>query len=100
MAGRGDRKPSPFNRGEKRSGVSYSSVTTWQFASLPESRPMPSIGQRCHEFRISDVSATWRIVYRIDPDALVLLEIFAKKTQKTPMSVIETCKKRIRDYES
>lgn len=38
-------------------------------SSMPESRPMPDVGPRCHELRIDDQNVTWRIVYRIDPDA-------------------------------
>jgi len=68
--------------------------------SLPHSRPMPSIGMRCHELRVDDQNKTWRIVYRIESDAIVILEVFEKKTQKTPNDVIENCKHRIRLYES
>ncbi|MDH3252710.1 MAG: type II toxin-antitoxin system RelE/ParE family toxin [Ignavibacteria bacterium] len=68
--------------------------------SLPHSRVMKSIGVRCHELRIDDVSKTWRIVYRIDADAIVVLDVFEKKTQKTVAGVIENCKRRIRLYDS
>jgi phage-related protein len=68
--------------------------------SLPHSRPMPSIGARCHELRIDDENKTWRIVYRVDPDAIVILEVFEKKTQNTPKDVIENCKRRIRLYDA
>jgi phage-related protein len=67
---------------------------------LPESRPMPSIGRRCHELRVQDVDHTWRIVYRIDDDAIVILEVFAKKSRETPRTVIAACHKRLRDYDS
>ena len=67
---------------------------------LPHSRPMPSIGRRCHELRIQDEDKTWRIVYRIDSDAIVILEVFSKKTQQTPQLVIKACKKRIKDYDA
>ena len=67
---------------------------------MPYSRPMPSIGQRCHELRINDESATWRIVYRIDTDAIVILEVFSKKTTQTPKAVIDNCKRRLKDYDS
>jgi phage-related protein len=60
---------------------------------------MPSIGRRGHELRINDQNATWRVVYRIDPDAIVILEVFSKQTQKTPQDVIDVCKKRIRMYD-
>ena len=66
---------------------------------MPHSRPMPSIGRSCHELRINDSDKTWRIVYKVDSDAVVILEVFEKKTPQTPKGVIETCKKRISEYE-
>ena len=69
-----------------------------EWLSLPHSRPMPLIGSRCHELRIDDQNKTWRVMYRIDDDAIVILEVFEKKTQKTPPEVIENCKRRIRLY--
>ena len=66
---------------------------------LPHSRPMPSIGRRCHELRIPDEDATWRIVYRLDPDAVIVLEVFSKKTQQTPQHVIDVCKERLKLYD-
>jgi phage-related protein len=61
---------------------------------------MPSIGPRCHELRIVDERVSWRIVYRIDPDAIVIWEVFGKKTNRTPVQMIEVCKRRLKDYES
>ena len=66
---------------------------------MPHSRSMPSIGPRCHELRINDRNVTWRIVYRIDPDAIVILDVFEKKTAKTPVSVVNACKRRLRMYD-
>ena len=68
--------------------------------SLPQSRPMPSIGIQCHELRINDEKSTWRIIYRIDNDAIVILEVFNKKTQQTPKAVSNVCKKRIKRYDA
>jgi len=67
---------------------------------MPHSRPMPTIGRRCHELRINDVGGTWRVIHRIDTDAIVILEVFAKKTQTTPSSVIETCRRRLKEYDN
>lgn len=67
---------------------------------LPHSRPMPSIGGRCHELRIVDEEATWRIVYRVDPDAIIIADVFGKKTQATPPPVIAACKRRLREYDA
>ena len=67
--------------------------------SLPQSRPMPSIGPNCHELRINDENLTWRIIYRIYADMILILEVFEKKTSKTPKSIIDVCKHRIKIYE-
>ena len=67
---------------------------------MPQSRAMPSIGARCHELRINDADTTWRLIYRIDPDAIVLCEVFEKKTQRTPKSVIDVCQQRLRLYDA
>ena len=66
---------------------------------MPHSRPMPSIGRACHELRINDSDKTWRIVYKVDSDAVVILEVFEKKTPQTPKGVIDICKKRIAEYD-
>jgi phage-related protein len=67
---------------------------------MPHSRPMPTIGRRCHELRIPDGDKTWRVVYRIDDDAIIIWEVFAKKDRTTPQLVIDACKKRIKDYDA
>ena len=67
--------------------------------SLPHSRPMPSIDSRVHELRINDRDKTWRIIYRIDKDAIIIAEVFTKRTQKTPRKVIEIVQQRLRAYD-
>jgi phage-related protein len=67
--------------------------------SMPHSRPVPSIGPRCHELRIVDERMDWRIVYRVDSDVIVIVEVFEKKTMKTPQAVIDACRRRLRDYD-
>ena len=52
---------------------------------MPHSRPMPAIGPRCHELRLQDERASWRIVYRLDPDAVAILDVFEKKTRQDPV---------------
>jgi phage-related protein len=70
-----------------------------ELVPLPHSRPMPTIGRRCHELRINDETKTWRLIYRVDKDAIVILDVFAKKSAKTPQQVIDSCKKRLKDYD-
>jgi phage-related protein len=66
---------------------------------LPHSRPMPSIDSHCHELRVRDQNKIWRIIYRIDDDAIVIVEIFSKTTRTTPKTVIEVCQKRLAQYD-
>jgi phage-related protein len=65
-----------------------------------ESLALPVIGARCHELRVKDKGAEWRIVYRVDGDAVVIAEVFAKKTRTTPQAVIEACRRRLRAYDA
>jgi len=60
---------------------------------------MPNVSRGCHELRIDDVNTTWRVVYRIDPDAIVIADVFGKKSRTTPVSVIENCRKRLKEYD-
>ncbi len=66
---------------------------------MPQSRPMRSIGKRCHELRITDKQEVWRVIYRIDDDAIIIGEVFKKKTQQTPKQVIEICRSRFKAYD-
>jgi phage-related protein len=61
---------------------------------------MPSIGRRCHDLLIQHEDVTWRIVYRIDADAIVIADVLMKKTQTTPKHVIEACQQRLRQYDT
>jgi len=98
---RNEVKTPPFSvEARREAGLLLRQLQRGEKLSLPHSRPMPRIGRRCHELRITDEDKTWRIVYRIDDDAIVIWEIFAKKDRATPLHVVETCKKRIRDYDA
>lgn len=72
-----------------------------EMLSMPESRPMPSVGSRCHELRVDDDpnGVTWRLFYRIDSDAIVIVHWCKKKTQRTPKKVIDLCKERLSRYD-
>ncbi len=68
--------------------------------SMPESRPMPSIGPRCHELRVDDIAQKkqWRIIYYVGTLAIAILDVFAKTTRETPDDVISNCKRRLGDF--
>ncbi len=40
-----------------------------------------------------------RVVYRLDPDAVIVTDVFEKKTPQTPDAVIRLCRQRLRRYD-
>ena len=95
----GEVKTPPFSAVARlEAGMLLRRLQRGESLGLPHSRPMPSVGKRCHELRIVDEDATWRIMYHIDDDAIVILEVFSKKTQATPKQVIRVSKRRLGLY--
>ena len=96
----GEVRTPPFSQAARlESGSLLRRLQQGDTLSMPHSRPMPSIGARCHELRVNDQNATWRLVYRVDDDAIVILEVFSKKTAKTPSRVIAACQRRMKAYD-
>ncbi len=97
----GEVKTPPFSAEARiEAGVLMRSLQEGVNISLPHSRPMPGIGRGCHELRIPDENRTWRIVYYVDTVAIVILEVFAKTTSRTPQAVVDICKARLKHYKS
>lgn len=96
----GEVKTPPFSQEARvEAGFLLRQLQAGQILAMPHSRPMPSIGVRCHELRIQDQSKTWRIIYRVDADAIVIAEVFTKTTQATPKYVLATSQRRLRLYD-
>ena len=96
----GQVKTPPFSAEARvEAGFLLRQLQAGRILTMPHSRPMPSIGTRCHELRIQDKDKTWRLMYRVDADAVVITEVFAKATQATPKQVIETSQRRLRRYD-
>ena len=96
----GEIKTPPFGTAARiEAGVLLRRLQRGESIGMPHSRPLPVIGRRCHELRIKNGKVGWRIVYHIDRDAIVIGEVFAKKTRTTPKDVIANCKKRFREYD-
>ena len=96
---KGEVKSPPFSPPARlEAGLLLRRLQRGQVLGLPQSRPMQAIGAQCHELRIHDREQSWRIVYHLAADAVVILEIFSKKTRTTPSQVIETCRKRLAAY--
>jgi phage-related protein len=96
----GEVKTPPFSPAARlEAGYLLRELQRGKSLGMPHSRAMPAVGRRCHELRITDERDTWRIVYRVDPDAIVIAGVFAKKTQQTPQAMLETCRRRLKGYD-
>jgi phage-related protein len=94
-------KTPPFSEDARiAAGVLLRRLQRGDLVGLPHSRPMSLIGRRCHELRVNDEMMTWRLIYRIDPEDIVISEAFAKKTDRTPGNVVEACKRRYSAYDA
>jgi hypothetical protein len=63
---RGEVKSPPFsNAARLEAGYLLRQLQAGLLLPLPHSRPMPSIGMRCHELRIVDEGKTWRHLWRM-----------------------------------
>jgi phage-related protein len=97
----GEVKTPPFSQDARiEVGVFLRRLQKGENLGMPHSRPMPSIGKRCHELRVRDASQNWRLIYRIDDDVILILEIFHKTTRATPTIVIENCIRRLKKYDT
>lgn len=97
---RGEVKSPPFSaRARIEAGILLRRLQRGEKLALPHSRPLAVIGPRCHELRVRDENKTWRIVYRTDPDAIVIVEVFEKKSRETPKRVIQSSQARLRRYD-
>jgi phage-related protein len=96
----GEIKTPPFSREARiEAGILLRRLQRGEKFSLPHSRPMPIIGTKCHELRVTDENKIWRIVYRVDRDAILIGDVFQKTTRHTPHRVILNCKRRFRAYD-
>ena len=96
----GEIKTPPFGSDARiEAGFLLRRLQRGEALGLPHSRPMPSIGPGCHELRIVDAKVSWRIVYHIAADVVVILDVFKKQTVTTPLAVINACKRRLADFQ-
>ena len=96
---RGEIKTPPFSQAARlEAGFLLRRLQQGELLALPHSRPMPAVGAQCHELRLNDAGSTWRIIYHVARDAVVILDVFAKKTTATPKTTISTCQRRLADY--
>ena len=97
---RGEVKTPPFGAEARiEAGFLLRRLQRGDTVELPQSRPMSGIGTACHELRIVDGHVNWRIMYHVAPQAIVILDVFAKKTAATPVRILAECRKRLAAFQ-
>ena len=98
----GEIKSPPFGSDARiEAGFLLRRLQRGESIGLPHSRPMPNVGPGCHELRIVDVGGrvSWRIMYHIASDSVVILDVFKRQTEATPHAVIDACKRRLSEFQ-
>jgi len=96
----GEIKSPPFTlEGKQEAGMLLRLLQEGFRLALPQAEPLPDLGHRCGALRVRDAEHNWRIMFRLDSDAVLVLEIYPKKTRKIPEEVMKRCKKRLKDYD-
>ena len=93
-------KSPPFSRRARvEAGMLLGRLQDGELLGMPHSRPMPSVGPRCHELRIRDENTNLRIIYRIDAAAIQVVDVFAKTTRDTPKHITDACRARLMKHD-
>src|SRR5262249_48427928 len=79
----GEIKTPPFTpEGRQEAGTLLRLLQEGEKLGMPHAEPLPIIGRRCGALRVRDAEHSWRIMYRADVDAVVVLMVYSKKTRK------------------
>lgn len=96
----GEIKTPPFSELARReAGSLLRRLQNGESLGMPKAERLPIVGPRCGALRIRDDQHNWRIMYRIDPTVVLILDVYDKKTRQIPDQVTDNCKKRLRNYD-
>jgi phage-related protein len=97
----GEVKTPPFTaEGRQEAGLLLRLLQEGERLRMPFAEPLPDVGARSGALRIREAEHNWRIVYRIDSDAVLVLGVYSKKSRKIPDEVIASCKQRLKKYDA
>ena len=97
----GQVKTPPFTpEGRQEAGMLLRLLQEGERMGMPQAEPLPDVGPRCGALRVRDAQHNWRIMYRIDADAVLVLEVYPKNTRKIPDEVIKRCKQRLKQFDA
>jgi phage-related protein len=96
----GEIKTPPFSAtARQEAGMLLRFLQNGLALGMPQAEPLPIVGPRCGAIRVRDGEHHWRIMFRVDADAIVIAEVYSKKTNKIPDEVIVRCKQRLARYD-
>ena len=94
-------KTPPFTpEGRLEAGMLLRFLQVGETLGMPQAESLPTVGKRCGALRVRDGANNWRIMYRIDARAILVLDVYSKKTRKIPDEVITRCKQRLIRYDA
>lgn len=97
----GEVKTPPFTlEARQEAGMLLRLLQQGETLGMPHAEPLPIVGPRCGALRVRDANLNWRIMYRIDADAIVILEVYPKKNRTIPDEVISRCQQRLAHYDA
>jgi phage-related protein len=97
----GEVKTPPFTpEGRQEAGMLLRLLQEGERLGMPQAEPLPDVGPRCGALRVRDAEHNWRVMYRVDSDAVLVVEVYPKKTRTIPDEVIGRCKKRLKQYDA
>ena len=96
----GEIKSPPFTlEGRQEAGMLLRLLQLGERLEMPQAEPLPDVGPHCGSLRVRDAGHSWRIMFRLDADAVLILDVYSKKTRKIPDEVIQRCQQRLKQYD-
>jgi phage-related protein len=81
----GEVKTPPFSaEARQEAGMLLRLLQQGEQIGMPQAEPLSDVGPRCGALRIRDADHSWRIMFRADPDAVLVLDVYAKRLARFP----------------
>lgn len=98
---RGEVKTPPFSvEARQEAGILLRLLQHGETLGMPHAEALTDVGRRCGALRVRDGDHNWRIMYRVDIDVVLIVDVYDKKTRKIPPGVMGRCRKRLVQYDA
>jgi len=90
---------SVLTRGTHGSGVTAQALAARRVSFASAIARVAEHRRSLSRMRVRDENQNWRIVYRIDEDRILILDVFKKTTRQIPDAVIKRCRRSLGEYD-